>query len=94
MERLPGEGSTWRSGMSALRERHGVRAMLLEGGPTVLAAMLEAGLVDELFLSVSPLLVGGGEPSVVEGTALRAPGGESSSRCWRGGFLYLRYAIT
>jgi riboflavin biosynthesis pyrimidine reductase len=95
LERLPGEELDLALGMSALRERHGVRAMLLEGGPTVLAAMLEAGLVDELFLSVSPLLVGGGEPSVVEGTALERPLPlrvvsvlESES------FLYLRYTIT
>lgn len=94
VERLPGEELDLALGLSALRERHDVRAMLLEGGPTVLAAMLEAGLVDELFLSVSPLLVGGGEPSVVEGTALERPLPlrvvsvlESES------FLYLRYTI-
>ena len=50
---------------------HGVRAMLHEGGPTLLAAMLAPGLVDELFLTVSPMLVGGGEPALVEGTAPR-----------------------
>jgi len=95
VERLPGDDLDFALGMSALRERHGVRAVLLEGGPTVLAAMLAAGLVDELFLSVSPLLVGGGEPSVVEGTALARPLPlrivsvlESES------FLYLRYEIT
>jgi riboflavin biosynthesis pyrimidine reductase len=70
VERLLGEELDLAAAMSVLRERHGVRAILHEGGPTLLASMLAAGVVDELFLSVSPMLVGGGEPSVVEGTAL------------------------
>lgn len=95
VERLPGEELDLALGMSRLRERYGVRALLLEGGPTVLAAMLEAGLVDELFLSLSPLLVGGGEPSVVEGTALPRPRrGKLVSVLESESFLYLRYAIT
>ena len=36
----------------------GVRALLSEGGPTLFHGLLEAGLVDELFLTVSPLLTG------------------------------------
>jgi riboflavin-specific deaminase-like protein len=62
------------AGMELLRAHHGVRTLLLEGGPTLLGAMLEAGLVDELFLTVAPLLVGGGpEPAIVEGPPLPAP---------------------
>ena len=94
VERLPGEELDLALGMSRLRKRHGVRAMLLEGGPTVLAAMLEAGLVDELFLTLSPLLVGGGEPSVVEGTSLAAPAqGRLLSVLQSESFLYLRYSF-
>jgi riboflavin biosynthesis pyrimidine reductase len=92
VERLPGEELDLCAGMARLRERHGVRAMLHEGGPTLLAAMLEPGLVDELFLSMSPLLVAGDEPSLLEGTALERPLAlrlvtvmEEES------FLYLRY---
>ena len=81
VERLPGEELDLALGMAKLRERHGVRALLLEGGPTVLAAMLEAGLV--------------GEPSVVEGTALPRPRrGKLVSVLESESFLYLRYAIT
>ena len=56
--------------------------------------MLAAGLVDELFLSVSPMLVGGGEPSVVEGTAFEQPRElQLVSVLEHESFLYLRYAL-
>lgn len=42
-----------------LRERFGVRTLLCEGGPHLNAQLLEAGLVDELFLSLAPTLAGG-----------------------------------
>jgi riboflavin-specific deaminase-like protein len=48
---------------AALRELHDrlhVRTLLCEGGPHLNAQLLSAGLVDELFLSISPLLAGGG----------------------------------
>jgi diaminohydroxyphosphoribosylaminopyrimidine deaminase/5-amino-6-(5-phosphoribosylamino)uracil reductase len=38
----------------------GVRSLLLEGGPTLATAFLEAGLVDKLLLFVAPLLGGSG----------------------------------
>jgi riboflavin-specific deaminase-like protein len=94
VERLAGEELDLMAGMKLLRERHGVRAMLHEGGPTLLAAMLAVGLVDELFLSLSPMLVGGGEPSVVEGTALEEPLRMSLISVLEAeSFLYLRYRI-
>jgi riboflavin biosynthesis pyrimidine reductase len=45
-----------------LAQRHGARRILCEGGPTLNAALFEAGLVDELFLTVAPRLLGGNEP--------------------------------
>ena len=94
IERLPGEALDLGRAMTVLRSRHGVRAMLLEGGPTLLASMFEAGLVDELFLSLSPKLVGGGEPSLLEGTALRQPLPLSlESLLEDESYLYLRYRI-
>jgi diaminohydroxyphosphoribosylaminopyrimidine deaminase / 5-amino-6-(5-phosphoribosylamino)uracil reductase len=38
----------------------GVQSLLLEGGPTLATAFLEAGLVDKLLLFVAPLLAGEG----------------------------------
>jgi riboflavin biosynthesis pyrimidine reductase len=45
--------------MSQLSERFGVRTLLCEGGPHLNAQLLAGGLVDELFLSLSPKLAGG-----------------------------------
>jgi 2,5-diamino-6-(ribosylamino)-4(3H)-pyrimidinone 5'-phosphate reductase len=54
--------------MRELRERFGVRTLLCEGGPHLNAELLQAGLVDELFLSLAPKLTGGED---VTGEALR-----------------------
>jgi riboflavin biosynthesis pyrimidine reductase len=63
--------------VAALSAR-GHRLILSEGGPHAIGPLLEAGLVDELFLTVSPLLLGrpGSEPrlALVEGTDLVAAG--------------------
>ena len=45
--------------MAQLYEEHGVRAVLCEGGPTLNSFLFAADLVDELFLSVSPKVLGG-----------------------------------
>ena len=44
----------------------GVQSLLLEGGPTLAAAFLEASLVDKLLVFVAPKLSGDG-PSMLEG---------------------------
>ena len=49
--------STGRAALAALRDR-GHRLILSEGGPHALGSLLAARLVDELFLTVSPLLIG------------------------------------
>jgi riboflavin-specific deaminase-like protein len=45
--------------MHELHERFGVRTLLCEGGPHLNAQLMSEGLVDELFLSLSPKLAGG-----------------------------------
>lgn len=52
-----------------LRSLHkeGVRALLSEGGPTLYGSLQAAGLVDELFLTIAPKLVGGEAPRILEG---------------------------
>jgi riboflavin biosynthesis pyrimidine reductase len=50
----------------ALHER-GYTLVLSEGGPSLLGAMLSAGVVDELDLTWSPAIVGGPHPRIVAG---------------------------
>jgi riboflavin-specific deaminase-like protein len=45
--------------MAYLEEVHGVRTVLCEGGPTLNSYLFAAGLVDELFLTFNPKVVGG-----------------------------------
>src|SRR5271166_5612070 len=54
--------------LNELGQRFGVQVLLCEGGPQLSDQLFSAGLVDELFLSLSPLL-GGGEGA--HGEALR-----------------------
>jgi riboflavin biosynthesis pyrimidine reductase len=63
--------------LAELRARFDVRTLLCEGGPHLNAQLLGAGLVDELFLSLSPLLAGGDPAS--GGEALRILAGPSFS---------------
>jgi riboflavin biosynthesis pyrimidine reductase len=80
--------------LERLRADHGVRSVLCEGGPTILGALLVEGLVDELFLSLSPRLAGGRGLGVVEGEALPEPA--ELERAWvleSEGMLFLRYLV-
>ena len=51
----------------------GHRRVLCEGGPTLLAGLLDAGLVDELCVTTTPLLVGGPGKRISDGPALDVP---------------------
>jgi riboflavin-specific deaminase-like protein len=49
----------------------GIRSVMCEGGPTLFSGMLHAGVVDELFLTISPGLAGGGgAPTLTTGMPL------------------------
>ncbi len=51
----------------------GVRRILCEGGPTLAASLMSARLVDEIFLTVSPQLIGGDAMRIVDGVVPGAP---------------------
>jgi riboflavin-specific deaminase-like protein len=60
--------------MARLRQDHGVRSVLCEGGPTLNSHLLAAGLVDELFLTLNPKLAGGAAAlTIVAGRELVEP---------------------
>lgn len=66
----PGEEVDLSVMLTRLRTEHGVRSVLCEGGPNLNTALLPAGLIDELFLSIAPALAGSaGSRSIVD----RAP---------------------
>lgn len=60
------------SALVRLREDHGVRSILCEGGPSLNASLLSAGLIDELFLTTAPTIAAGaGALTIVTGGAVQ-----------------------
>lgn len=84
--------------LSAVRD-HGGSAVLTEGGPHLLGRLAAAGLPDELFLTVSPVLAGRGytpRPGLIAGRELlpgRGAWAELLAARQHGSFLFLRYAM-
>jgi len=77
--------------LRVLREEHGVRALLSEGGPRIHAEMQGADLVDELFLTTSPKLSGGAAPRIVEGELAEVMPLELAWLLEEDGELFARY---
>jgi len=84
--------------LELLQSQYGVRRLLHEGGPTLFGQFLAAGVVDELFLTVSPQIAGRKgdrtRPAVVEGVEFvpdTAPWFEMVSVKEKAAYLYLRY---
>lgn len=67
---LPGPGGGLAAVLRSLRHEHGVGSLLCEGGPALFSAMLADDLVDELFLTVAAVIVGGTELGITTGAAL------------------------
>jgi riboflavin biosynthesis pyrimidine reductase len=58
----PGAGAASPTDVVAILRGAGMRSIVCEGGPSLVAQLLDAGLVDELCLSTSPQLAGTGLP--------------------------------
>jgi len=61
--------------VALLKERYGIKYLLCEGGPTLYTEMIMAELIDEKFLTVSPMDVGlqsanGRRPTILSGVGL------------------------
>jgi dihydrofolate reductase len=60
------------------------------GGPTLAAEALRAGLVDQVQLFLSPIVVGGGKPALPDG--VRVPLELLEERRFGNGVVFLRYS--
>ena len=54
-------------------ERRGAAVVLSEGGPSFNAQLADAGVIDELCLSIAPLVAGGASPRIVHGSQRTVP---------------------
>lgn len=97
---LPGDDRVDLAAAVALLHERGSDLILSEGGPTLFGSLLDAGLVDELFLTISPLLAGRTPGSLrsglVEGLEL-LPAHPVDARLLgarsHGDHLFLRYGL-
>jgi riboflavin biosynthesis pyrimidine reductase len=95
-----GKGKTLDAGkaIAELRSR-GLDVLLTEGGPHVVGQLIEGGLLDEAFLTISPVMAGRGEErrlGMVEGVELLPAKGAWSkllSARRHGDYLFLRYGL-
>ncbi|MEU8800827.1 pyrimidine reductase family protein [Spirillospora sp. NPDC048819] len=70
----------------------GHRRLLCEGGPGVLAQVVTAGLLDELCLTLSPLLLGGHPARILNGPPVPVPPDLTLAHALQDeDFLFLRY---
>jgi riboflavin biosynthesis pyrimidine reductase len=90
------DGSSFGAALRDLRARHDVRVVLCEGGPRVVGALVAEGLLDEMFLTLSPMLVGGnGVKNLIEGREAVPPVPLELIRVLESdGYLFLRYLVS
>jgi len=70
----------------------GARSVLCEGGPSLNGAMLADDLIDEVCLSFSPALLGGGGPRIIRGPEVDLPRQLGLQHVLQDGdFLFFRY---
>lgn len=93
---LSSEEMTLRAVMERLRADFGVRTLLCEGGPTLFGSLVAEGLVDELYLTVAPKLVGGeSNVAILAGPPLPDPAElELRGVLERDGALFVRFGIS
>jgi dihydrofolate reductase len=71
------------------RLKASVEQDLTVGGPDLAAQAIRAGLVDEYHLFLSPIVIGGGTPSLPDGVRVRLD--LQDERRFGNGTIYLRY---
>jgi riboflavin biosynthesis pyrimidine reductase len=73
VERFAPGGATPVAVLAHLARERGVRSVLCEGGPTLLRALVAAGCVDDLLITLAPFVVAGQGPATIAGDALQPP---------------------
>jgi riboflavin biosynthesis pyrimidine reductase len=82
----------WPEAFRELQARYGARLVLAEGGPRLNAQLVEHDLVDELCLTVAPVVVGGGSRRIMDDAQPSMPHAMELTRVFEDdGFLLLRY---
>lgn len=89
-----GHGSVdFRLGLSELHQR-GAEVVVCEGGPTLNGGLAQADLVDELCVTISPLLTSGDDLRMIRGAPLAPPRGVALDRqLLDDGFVFSRYLV-
>jgi riboflavin biosynthesis pyrimidine reductase len=88
---VAGVGTVDLPGAFAELGRRGARTALCEGGPSLNGLLAAAGLVDELCLTLAPLLAAGMAGRIVAGSLPSPQGMAVASVCEEDGFIFLRY---
>jgi len=74
-----------------LVDERDIDSVLCEGGPTLHGRLREAGLADELFLTIAPKIAGGEGPRVLEGALADVDAVELAWLLESGSELFGRY---
>lgn len=86
--------------LHTLRDEYNVQHLLVEGGPQILGALVAGKLLDDAFVTLSPILIGSSDqqprPSLVEGVAFgfqNPPRLRLLSLLRNGDYLYHHYRL-
>lgn len=77
--------------LTHLRAEEGVRAVLCEGGPSLFGQLVAGNLVDDLFLTTTPVAIGGDAPHILEANLPGESRFELASLIEAEGDLFARY---
>ena len=92
----PSGGVNLEEALEALRTERGVDLVLVEGGPSLNHSLISSNLADELFLTISPKLLGGTSDetlTILEGPAATPIDVKLLSAHLAGSELFFRYTL-
>jgi riboflavin biosynthesis pyrimidine reductase len=80
--------------LGRLADEFGVGRVVTEGGPTLNAELLRSALIDEVYLSIAPLLLGGPDPLTIVAGPTIATRLELAGLLEHESHLYARYRVS